>query len=84
MKLQHFIRAKKIPCRGHVQQGCQMIYFQTKNPNLGKFSRASSCTMLINFTVIWNTLRPFGIFYGLYIFSRFGMLYRGKSGNPDI
>jgi hypothetical protein len=20
------------------QQGCQMVYFQTKNPNLGKFS----------------------------------------------
>jgi hypothetical protein len=23
------------------EQGCQMVYFQTKNPNLGKFWRAS-------------------------------------------
>jgi hypothetical protein len=23
-----------------VYQGCQMVYFQTKNPNLGKFWRA--------------------------------------------
>jgi hypothetical protein len=22
-----------------VEQGCQMVYFQTKNPNLGKFWR---------------------------------------------
>jgi hypothetical protein len=21
------------------EQGCQMVYFQTKNPNLGKFGR---------------------------------------------
>jgi hypothetical protein len=23
-----------------LEQGCQMVYFQTKNPNLGKFLRA--------------------------------------------
>jgi hypothetical protein len=23
-----------------IDQGCQMVYFQTKNPNLGKFWRA--------------------------------------------
>jgi hypothetical protein len=40
--------------------------------------------------VIWNILRPFGISYdhfvyfqvSWYIFSRFGMLYYEKSGNP--
>jgi hypothetical protein len=26
-----------------VRQGCQMVYFQTKNPNLGKFWRALEC-----------------------------------------
>jgi hypothetical protein len=40
---------------------------------------------------IWYILQPIIIFYGhlvhlmvvWYIFSRFGMLYREKSGNPD-
>jgi hypothetical protein len=39
---------------------------------------------------IWNTLRPFGIFYDhlvhfvliWYIFSGFGIMYQEKSGNP--
>jgi hypothetical protein len=32
---------------------------------------------------IWYILWPFGIFYGyLVYFSRFGMLYQEKSGNP--
>jgi hypothetical protein len=40
--------------------------------------------------VIWSILRPlfvwpFGIFYDtLVYFSRFGMLYHEKSGNPDV
>jgi hypothetical protein len=37
--------------------GCQMVYFQTKRPNLGKLWRALDCKMLLYF---W----PFGIFYG--------------------
>jgi hypothetical protein len=44
-------------------QGCQMVYFQTKNPNLGKFWRACEWKMLY-FITIWNILRPFGIIYG--------------------
>jgi hypothetical protein len=40
---------------GH-HQGCQMIYFQTKNPNLGKFWRALKWKMLTYFTAIWNIL----------------------------
>jgi hypothetical protein len=67
-----------------------MVYFQTKNPNLGKF-----CTVLrmedigifhgrlVYLPTIWNYLWPFGIFYGhLACFSRFGILRREKSGNP--
>jgi hypothetical protein len=62
-------------------RGCQMVYFKTKNPNLGKFWRALECKMFVYFRVIGNILRPFGIhiLYPLgnlvvswYIFPRFG------------
>jgi hypothetical protein len=36
------------------RQCCQMVYFQTKNPNLGKFWRALVWKMLIYFMDIWN------------------------------
>jgi hypothetical protein len=45
-------------------QGFQMVCFQTKNPNLGKFWRVFECKMMVYFMVIWNILRSFGIFYG--------------------
>jgi hypothetical protein len=32
-----------VECR---KQGCQMVYFQTKNPNLGKIWRALGWKML--------------------------------------
>jgi hypothetical protein len=44
-------------------QGCQIVYFQTKNPNLGKFWSVLQWKMLVNFTAFWSLLRPFGIFY---------------------
>jgi hypothetical protein len=44
-------------------QGCQMVYFQTKNPNSGKFWGALDCKLLIYCMAIWNILRTFGIFY---------------------
>jgi hypothetical protein len=40
-----------------------MVYFQTKNPNLGKIWSAFDWKMLINFMAIWNILRTFEIFY---------------------
>jgi hypothetical protein len=44
----------------------------------GQFSRH-----LVYFVVIWYILWSFGIFCGhLVHFSRFGMFYREKSGNP--
>jgi hypothetical protein len=69
------------------RQGCQMVYFQTKNPNLGKFWRALEWKMLVYFMVIWNILRPFRIYYGhlviWYISPRFGIFFcQEKSGNP--
>jgi hypothetical protein len=45
------------------EQGCQMVCFQTKNPNLGKFWMALEWKMQVYFMVIWNILQSFGIFY---------------------
>jgi hypothetical protein len=75
---------------GFHYQGCQMVSFQTKNPNLGKFWRAWNWKMLLYIMAIWNILRPFGIFYDhlvhfvfiWYIFSSLGIMHREKSGNP--
>jgi hypothetical protein len=73
-------------------QGCQMAYFQTKNPYLGKFWWVLQWKKLVNFRAMWSVLRPLGIFCGHSVyftvimkvyFSRFGMLYPEKSGNPD-
>jgi hypothetical protein len=38
------------------------IYFQTKNPHLGKFWRALLWKVLVYFMTIWSILRPVGIF----------------------
>jgi hypothetical protein len=47
-----------------------MVYFITKNPNLGKFRRALEWKILVYFnghlgyiTAIWDILLPFGIYY---------------------
>jgi hypothetical protein len=76
-------------------QGCQMLWFQTKNPNLGKYWRALKWKRLVYYMAIWNILWPFGIYYGhseywnsnlcsvnLVYFPHFGTLYQEKSGNP--
>jgi hypothetical protein len=49
----------------YVGQGCQMVCFQTKNPNFGKIWRALQWKMLLNVMTIWNILGPFGIIYGI-------------------
>jgi hypothetical protein len=41
-----------------------MVWFQTKNPNLGKFWRAFEWEMSAYFMTIWYILWPFGIIYG--------------------
>jgi hypothetical protein len=72
-------------------QGGQMVSFQTKNSDLGKFWRALGGKMLIYFMAIWNILWTFGIFYDhlvhfvflWYILSGFGIVYQEKSGYPD-
>jgi hypothetical protein len=46
-----------------------MAYFQTKNPNLGKFWIVLQWMILVYFMVIWPILLPFGKFcdhFGLF------------------
>jgi hypothetical protein len=43
------------------QQGCQMVYFQTKNSNLGKYWRALEWKRLVY-------SMPFGIDYGRRVY----------------
>jgi hypothetical protein len=73
-------------------QGCQMVCFQTKGPNLGKFWRVLQWKILVYILTIWSILRPSEVFYGhlvyfvviWYISPRFGMLYHEKTGNPGL
>jgi hypothetical protein len=75
-----------------VHQGCQMVYFHTKNPNLGKILRVLDWKMFIYLINIWYILRTFGIFYDhlvhivfvWYIFPVFGIMYHGKSGSTGV
>jgi hypothetical protein len=69
-------------------QGCQMVYFETQNPSLGKLWRI----------LLWYILWPFGqfschfeyfmdlwyIMWSFGIFSPFWCMYHEKSGNPDM
>jgi hypothetical protein len=50
-------------------QGCQMVCFQTKNPNMGKFWRVLQWKMLVHFMDIWSILQPLGILYGHLVWS---------------
>jgi hypothetical protein len=66
-----------------------MVYFQTKNPNWGKFWRALDWKMLIYFMAFWNILQTFGIFYNslvhfVFTFPGFGIMHQEKSGNPAL
>jgi hypothetical protein len=71
-----------------------MVYFQTKIPNWDKFWKVLQwkilvflepfCLHILRTNVMYNVnyghLVHFVVIW--YIFSRFGMLYRVKSGNP--
>jgi hypothetical protein len=66
-------------------QGCQMVCFQTKSPNLGKFWRVLDWKMLVYFMDAWSILRSFVTFNGHLVYiirGKFGILCREKSGNP--
>jgi hypothetical protein len=38
---------------GRRSQGCQMVYFHTKNANFGKFLKVVGWKMLVYFVAIW-------------------------------
>jgi hypothetical protein len=77
-------KKKKKKKKNEGDQGCQMVCLKTKNPNLGKFWRVLHWKMLVYFMVFSYILWTFGIVPGnLLYFSRFGILYEKKSGNPD-
>jgi hypothetical protein len=62
-----------------------MEYFQTKNPNLGKFWRVLQWNMLVYFMDIWSIYGQLVYVVVIwYIFPHFGMLYQEKSGNPVV
>jgi hypothetical protein len=44
-----------------VDRGCQMVYFQTKNPTLGKFCRVLQWKMMVS-------LYPFRRVYGHFVY----------------
>jgi hypothetical protein len=44
-------------------QGCQMVHFQTKNRNLGKFWRVLQRKMLVYVLNSLSILRPFDIYF---------------------
>jgi hypothetical protein len=45
-------------------QGCQMVCFQLKKTNWGKFCMALELKMLVYYMIIWNILLPYGILHG--------------------
>jgi hypothetical protein len=66
-----------------LNQGCQVVYFQTKIPNSGKFWRALECKMLVYFMTVWYNLWPFVIVCGhLVHFSQFGTFGSRKIWQP--
>jgi hypothetical protein len=48
--------------------GCQMLCFQTKSNNLGKFWTVLRWQMLVYFMALWSVLWPSGIFYDFLVY----------------
>jgi hypothetical protein len=70
---------KKIPAKTCVQSpNCQMVCFQTKKPNLGKFWRALEWQNLVYSMAIWNILRPFCTIYGHFVQFMAILLFSGN------
>jgi hypothetical protein len=75
----------------HCRPCCQMVRFQTKNPNLGKFARVLQWKMMVYSMDTRSILRSLVIFYWhlvkfveiWFILYRCGILYQEKSGNTD-
>jgi hypothetical protein len=84
-KFRTFVKHFSVQFHRNVIQVCQMVYFQAKNPNFGKFWRALDWKMLIYFMIIRNslctiqyfkTIRYIHFVFVWYIFSSFGIMHR--------
>jgi hypothetical protein len=72
------------------QQGCQMAYFLTKNPDLGKFYEGLAMegagifyVHFVHFMAIWSIVWPIGLFkVNWYIFSPFWYVAPRKIWQP--
>jgi hypothetical protein len=68
------------------------VFFQTKNPNLGKFLEGLATEgvgtfygRLVYFVAIWYILWPFSKFISFLVyFPHLYMFSRDESGNPDL
>jgi hypothetical protein len=94
----HFLVRKKIFVPPNIkqqlrlsQQGCQMVRFQTKNPNLGKFWRALGMKKVGIFyghleliTSIWYMLCPFSNLVANGYISRFWYFKCRKIWQPCV
>jgi hypothetical protein len=60
----YFFQGKTFFCQTPDHQGCQMVCFQTKNPNLGKSWRVLQLKTLLYFMDTWSILRFYVIFNG--------------------
>jgi hypothetical protein len=57
--------------RVHLEQACQMVYFYTIIPYLGIIFDGLGMKFVgiyVYAMVIWNIMRPFGIFYGHLVY----------------
>jgi hypothetical protein len=69
----YFLSITSVPShtapKGHStrKQGCQMVYFQTINPNLCTFWRVWQWKILVYWSV-WHVWRPFGLFYSHWVY----------------
>jgi hypothetical protein len=62
--------------------GLPEVFFQTKNPNLGKFWRALEWKMLVYFMAIWYILWPFGNVVLMWHFPPFWYFVSRKIWQP--
>jgi hypothetical protein len=71
-----------------VEQGCQMVYFQTKTLILEGFGMENDGILYGHLAFLRNlhTLCPFGWYFNccLVYFPSFGMPHEKQSGNPAL
>jgi hypothetical protein len=60
------LKKKFVPLFLSRLKGCQMVYFQTKNPNLGKFWSVLQLKICTYFMTIWYILLPFRKFIAIW------------------